>query len=61
MIGHSGPVKPIGCLLYLVVIFLPPLAMILRPKGVIPFIVVLFCTILFYPLGSIAAAIYFGD
>ena len=60
MRGHNGPVEPISCLLCLVVIFMPPLAVI--HKGLKAFIVVTLCTIFgFWALGSIAAAIYLGD
>lgn len=60
MIGHQGPVERIGCLSVLLIIFLPPLAVI--RKGILPVIVVTLCTFLgFWVLGSIAAAIYLGD
>ena len=56
----GGPIESIGCLQILLIVFIPPLAVI--HKGIIPFIVVTLCTIFgFWALGSIAAAIYLGD
>jgi hypothetical protein len=49
----------IGCLAVLLILFLPPLAVI--RKGIIPILVVTISTIVFWPLGSILAAIYLGD
>jgi len=60
MRGYRGPVERIGCLSVLLVIFLPPVAVI--RKGLWPVVVVTLCTIFgFWVLGSIAAAIYLGD
>jgi len=58
--GYRGPIENIGCLRCLLVIFLPPLAVI--NKGIIPVIVVTLCTLFgFWVLGSVAAAMYLGD
>jgi len=60
MRGYSGPVTQIGCLRCLLVVFMPPLAVI--DKGPKAIIVVTLCTIFgFWALGSITAAIYLGD
>jgi hypothetical protein len=50
----------IGCLLVILIVFAPPLAVI--HKGIVPFIVTLLATIFgFWVLGSIVAAIYNGS
>jgi uncharacterized membrane protein YqaE (UPF0057 family) len=60
MRNFSGSPQSIGCLTILLIIFLPPLAVI--RKGIVPVIVVTLCTLFgFWVLGSIAAAIYLGD
>lgn len=60
MRGCGGPLKSIGCLRCLLIVFLPPLAVI--DRGLIPILIVTLCTFLgFWVLGSIMAAIYLGD
>lgn len=59
MINYK-PKTNIGCLTLLLIVFLPPFAVI--GKGLKAFVVTTLCTIFgFWVLGSIAAALYLGD
>lgn len=60
MRGYRGPVERIGCLRCLLVVFLPPAAVL--DRGLKAIIIVTLLTIFgCWVLGSVAAASYLGD